>query len=945
MTGQDGVVVICAALEVEFTAVRAQLNGPIRRQEIRGSCYEVGHCAGPRDTWTVVLALTGQGNAAAAVHVDRAISAFSPQVVLFVGVAGGRKDVRLGDVVIAESIYDYDSGKDTESDYLPRTRAVRPTFRILQHAAAIARDACWHHRVSPPPSTEPAAIVKPLATGGKVIAHDRSHTARLVDRYCGDAVAVEMEGHGFLHGATMTGGVEALVIRGISDLLNDKSEASDRYWQPQAASHAAAFAVELLAGFTALPEPPVAVTVPRQLPPLLRDFTGRQQQLAELDRLLDESADAVMISAVDGTAGVGKTALAVQWAHGVQQFFPGGTLFVNLRGYGPTAPLDPRLALAGFLTALGVPAAQIPADQDALTGLYRTTLADRRVLILLDNAGSAEQVRPLLPSAPGCLVLITSRSTLTGLTVADGVGRLPLGLLSDLDSRQLLHRIIGADRLATEPGAVTDLIGACSRLPLALRIAAARIATRRFLTVADVVREIRTNERGVDALNTADDERTTVRAVFDWSYTKLSPEPARTFRLLGLHPGPEFGVLAVSALTGLDEEGAYRHLEILADLNLLEIIGHRRYRFHDLLHDYARTRCAAECRPPEITSARTAVLTWYAHTAWLADGLAFPSYPCLPWEPAIPPSPLPELTDRSTAFGWFGLERPNLVQAHQEAWQHGLSYLVTILAAGCRFLFLRERTQRTVLADLSFRGVQAARRTGAAHSEALLLAFLAEALASVDRVEEARIHFTRLRELATRIEDPLTLSLALLGLGSLSRGEMDYRRARELYEAAAPVAERTGDLRQQAVVFSCLSTIHTHLGEYRTALGYAQRHLDLRQRCGDPLGEAHAWYISAMATQGLGEHENALRLAEQSIALHRTLDGSEPELALALDCAATSLQQLGHAARAAEHLREAAELFERLGDPAATTARLRVKHLEAGPQAARSPQAGQPGHG
>ncbi|MGK4593930.1 phosphorylase family protein [Amycolatopsis sp. w19] len=250
-----GTVVICTAIGSEYTAVREHLADPLVEHESKGTLYEVGTFAGRAGIWRVALAEIGIGNTTAGIELERAISAFSPQVVLFVGVAGGRKDVALGDVVAADAIYDYDAGKDTADAYLPRFKTHAPSHRMVQRAKAVARHGKWQRRILPDNGQSPQAIVKPLAAGGTVVADRRSNTARRLDQSCGDAVGVDMEGHGFLHGAYVNAGVDALVIRGISDLLTDKTGLTDRHWQPLAARHAAAFAFEILTHHTPLAAP------------------------------------------------------------------------------------------------------------------------------------------------------------------------------------------------------------------------------------------------------------------------------------------------------------------------------------------------------------------------------------------------------------------------------------------------------------------------------------------------------------------------------------------------------------------------------------------------------------------------------------------------------------------------------------------------------------------
>lgn len=284
---------------------------------------------------------------------------------------------------------------------------------------------------------------------------------------------------------------------------------------------------------------PAAPVVPRQLPLAIRDFVGRTEHLAALDALLPtEEAGTVVISALDGTGGVGKTTLAIHWAHRVQNRFPDGTLYVNLRGYGPGEPATPAEVLDGFLRALGCPPEGIPIGLEAQAGLYRSLLAGRRFLIVLDNANAADQVRPLLPGSAGCLALITSRASLTGLVISESAIRVTLDLLTPQEAVDLASTIIGNHRTDAEPESVVQLTQLCARLPLALRIAAHRAAARPQSLIADLVAELSDKQTRLDHLTVPGDELATVRTVLSWSDHALLADQSRMFRLLGLHPGP-----------------------------------------------------------------------------------------------------------------------------------------------------------------------------------------------------------------------------------------------------------------------------------------------------------------------------------------------------------------------------------------------------------------------
>jgi transcriptional regulator with XRE-family HTH domain len=337
----------------------------------------------------------------------------------------------------------------------------------------------------------------------------------------------------------------------------------------------------------------VVPQVPRQLPAAVADFTGRAAELQTLSRMLDEAGagvpGTVVISAIGGTAGVGKTALALYWAHRAAGRFADGQLYVNLRGFDPSgAPATPAEAIRRFLDALAVPPERIPPDPEAQAGLYRSLLADRKMLVVLDNARDEQQVRPLLPASPGSLVLVTSRNQLAGLAAAERARLLTVDVLAHDESVQLLTDRLGARRAAAEPEAVDEIARLCAHLPLALTVAAARAAVRPGFPIASLAADLRDTAGRLDALDSGD-PGASVRAVFSWSYQQLSAEAARMFRLLGLHPGPDISVPAAASLAAVEKPEARRLLRELARGCLIAEHIPGRYAFHDLLRAYAAT--------------------------------------------------------------------------------------------------------------------------------------------------------------------------------------------------------------------------------------------------------------------------------------------------------------------------------------------------------------------
>jgi transcriptional regulator with XRE-family HTH domain len=371
-----------------------------------------------------------------------------------------------------------------------------------------------------------------------------------------------------------------------------------------------------------------ATKVPRQLPTAVAGFTGRAAESAALTRILDDAGagvpETVVIAAISGTAGVGKTALAVQWAHQAADRFPDGQLYANLRGYDQDQPMPAADALAGFLRALGLAGREIPLAEDERAARYRSLLAGRKLLIVLDNARSVEQVLPLLPGSPGCAVVVTSRDSLSGLVARYGAARLELDRLPPGEAVGLLRALIGR-LVQDDPGAARTLATQCCGLPLALRVAAELAAARPDVPLAGLVTELADQRRRLDLLDAGGDPRTSLRAVFSWSYRHLGPEAARAFRLAGLHPGADFDSYAVAALTGTGLGQARTALDALARAHLVQPAGPGRYGLHDLLRAYARELADAGDGEAEQDAALTRLFDHYLHAASIAMDALYPA--------------------------------------------------------------------------------------------------------------------------------------------------------------------------------------------------------------------------------------------------------------------------------------------------------------------------------
>ncbi|WP_410600992.1 NB-ARC domain-containing protein [Amycolatopsis sp. lyj-90] len=660
--------------------------------------------------------------------------------------------------------------------------------------------------------------------------------------------------------------------------------------------------------------------VPRQLPGSVRDFTGRAAHLAALDALIPPDPDqygerprSVVITAVDGAGGIGKTTLALHWAHRIQHRFPDGTLYVDLRGYGPGTPVTSGEALSGFMRALGVTAGAIPADLDAQAALLRSMLAGKRTLIVLDNASSAEQARPLLPGTAGCMVVITSRDSLTGLVVTDAAHRLTLDLLTTPEALDLVIGILGVERAAAELAAVRQLVRLCARLPLALRVAAGRAAAHPHLTVADVVAELADDRTRLDVLSEFGDERAAVRAVFDWSYRRLPPDQARLFRRLGLHPGPDLSVPAAAALAELPPADTRPLLVALAGAHLIEPVAGGRYRFHDLLRAYAADLARRHDADEDRDRALESMLTFYTHTARIADHHLYHVFPEMPAVVAEPDHPHP-IADLDEAWAWLISERTNILAGLQYAAKHRLDHHTIPLAQACRFLCSTGSAHEWI--DAHGVGIAAAKRIGNRTQEAHLLLSRGETTSKLGWWDQSYADFDRAVTLARQLDDTRLQVFGLNGHGLLSLRQGQFEEAVRLLELALPLSKGIDTGRIEAVIEGSLSTAHLSLGDSQLALEHAERGLYLRRQAGDPAGEAFALTHMDMARawRRLGDPETAIALCRDAIALgHSTPVNRSTTIADPLEVLASCLHELGHTSEAVTCWKEAAAVYDENG--------------------------------
>lgn len=662
--------------------------------------------------------------------------------------------------------------------------------------------------------------------------------------------------------------------------------------------------------------------VPRQLPLAVRDFVGRAEQLAALDALLStaHAAGAVVISAVDGLPGVGKTALAVYWAHQVQDRFPDGTLHANLRGYGPGDPAGPGEVLDGFLRAMNVQPERIPIGVEARAGLYRSFLAGRRMLIVLDNAASADQVRSLLPGTAGCVVVVTSRDSLTGLVIGEGAIRVTLSPMPTPEAVELVGGAIGRTLVGEEVDAVHTLAQLCDRLPLALRIAGSHIATRPRLRIADMVGDMVDDRARLDVLSRSWDAATGVRTVFGWSYQLLTAEQARLFRRLGLHPGPELSPHAAAAAAGLTLSAARRLLDELAEVHLIDVSARDRYRLHDLLRAYAVDRAEHDDPAEDRDRALHALLDWYASTAAVADRVAYPAYMHRLRDRYSPPV---VMTARAEAITWLADERANVVAAIRHAAQQNLTDRVILLVHAIETC-LYHQAYWDDLFEVCALGIAAARLSDDRASQAWFLNRTGWACLQVGDWEDAVGDLHRALVLAQDLGDRYLEAYARNDLGTGSLRRQRYREALDYLRPAQSLSQGTDGGRQEAFVLCNISAALTGLGHHDQALTHAERSLRLRWQAGDREGEVFTRNQLAQVWQALGDHDKAIEVCEGALDIPREYVYL-PDVAAALDTLGFSLRQAGDTRGAEACWLEALEIYDRFADHRAPALRSRLR--------------------
>ncbi|MER5393848.1 NB-ARC domain-containing protein [Saccharopolyspora sp. NPDC002686] len=663
--------------------------------------------------------------------------------------------------------------------------------------------------------------------------------------------------------------------------------------------------------------------VPRQLPATVRHFINRTVEQDALTTLLKGAGSdhTVLVSTIDGLAGVGKSTLVVQWAHQVREQFADGELYVNLRGFDPAAePVPPAEALAGFLTALGVAPEAVPAAEEARAAQFRTLLHGRRILLVLDNARDAEQVLPLLPGSPGCLVIVTSRQRLDGLVAHHGAQRLALATLTHDEGRQLLARYLGAERLADEPEDVEALLEHCAGLPLALTLVAVQAAGEPDLPLEELATELRDERDRLDALDVGG--RTGIRAVFSWSYRTLSPEAARLFRLLGLPTSPDISLGAAAALAEVDQRRVRRVLAELCRAHLLTRRAGDRYVFHDLLRAYARERAHTDDTDEDRTAALQRLLDHHFYATYAAHQRLSANVP-LPDLDYTDKQLWRDFATNDEALAWWDAEYASVLATIRQAvalrmprgpW---LAHIATYP--------LKLRGQIDELEASSTDGLKGAQESGDRPAQARLLLSLGTAYFFRRKFHAALRYQQSAAELFAELGEQQWEAAAHGAIGEDLLELERYTDAAASAREAQRIQENSNSQTIDVGVDSILGIASARLGDFTTAFAHLHRAVD---RSSGSMTHGFALTSLGMAYFLANDIDNAVRIYRREVEHHRTIGHHLGE--------ANSLTKLGevlHVGGDSEGAREAWQaalgIFEELGHTDAETVRTHLDTLDA----------------
>ncbi|MFI7231212.1 ATP-binding protein [Nonomuraea angiospora] len=696
-----------------------------------------------------------------------------------------------------------------------------------------------------------------------------------------------------------------------------------------AASRAELGAPTEVDGFTGREPEPAASEMtaspppPRQLPVGVSGFAGRAGSLAELDRQLDAGAGGTRICIVSGTAGVGKTSLALHWAHQARGRFEDGELYVNLQGFGPAHDAtDPQDVLTAFLEAMGVPPQRIPEDLPARAALYRTTLADRRVLVVLDNARDVEQVRWLLPGGPHCSVIVTSRRQLSGLIAEEGAGLITLDVLARAESRELLAHRLGRRRVEADPDATDEIITACARLPLALAIAAGRAVTSPAMPLSALAADLRRAGGDLGGLATTD-SATSLRVVLARSYDVLPDDVARLFRLLAVHPGPDLTAAAAASAAGVEPARVRRLLDALLDAHLVTEVTHGRYACHDLLRAFARELAGETEQPAQRRAAACRVVEHYLHTAYEA---AVRLYVPAEWleapEPAAPGVRAEHLAEHRQALAWFQAEHAVLTAVLRQAMADGLYAQIVQLVSAFQFWLLR-RGHRQEHLDCLHVALEAAVRTGDRRAQAAAYRWLVSPAAERGDLEQAYALFRRGVALAREAGDLAEEGLSHfdIALACVHGGRME--EALRHAQAALDPLRRARLTATEAYVLNLIGWCRCALGDYEGALQAGEKALAIATELGDKSGQGHILDTLGKIHHHRGDLQDAIAHHRRALTSCRDLGHRYDEAEILLHLG-DSLHAAGRPTQAVDSWRLSLAILDELGHRTADELRARL---------------------
>jgi DNA-binding SARP family transcriptional activator/tetratricopeptide (TPR) repeat protein len=608
---------------------------------------------------------------------------------------------------------------------------------------------------------------------------------------------------------------------------------------------------------------------PAELPADIVDFTGRDADLRRLDQALpDNATTGVPILAITGGAGVGKTAFALHWAHRAKRHFPDGQMFLDLRGHTPTPPLTPQSALGSLLRSLGVPTDQLPEDVDTASRMFRSLVSDRRMLLLLDNVAAADQVRLLLPGGAGCLVVLTSRDNLAGLSASHGAHLVPLEVLGNVEAVALLAKVVGGDAVAADPQATTELARSCAYLPLALRIAAANVASRTHRTIRDYLNDLQLSDR-LAALRIAGDSPA-VRTAFDTSYTVVPTKAQRLFRFIGLVPGSDVSVPAAAALSGLRHYQVRTLLTELTRAHLIREHSPGRYTFHDLLRLYAQKLCATEDSDEDRQQAWAALASWYLDRTAAAAHQLHPHMLRLGQPQAVPGEP--PIDNPQAAAAWLDAEYDNLIAAGFHAVEHGPTHVTWHLADALRgYFWLRGHKSDWLALG------QAALRAALDHNE------------------------------------PHTQVVAHISMGFAHQSQGRYSTAAKEYSKALAPSQRAAWREGEAAARVNVGLVLLHTGNLKQAAPHLLLALTIYRRLGHTLGQANTLRTLGHLRRHQGHLHAAVQCISEALVLYRTSNSASGEALARLDLG-VALRVLGLLDVALVHDRVALSIYRELGD-------------------------------